>query len=130
MSYSDKKNKVIKEDKMKFIKLVCIAIFAAGIASCSSAPKIKTQVVHPPLADMKGIQTITVVPFELSYSPDSTGKRLANVLWSTIGASYSQDKFDTAQYFTGEVIRYLQNSGLYVVVLYSENLFPVNAPAK
>jgi len=107
---------------MKFFKLICFAVCAALIASCASAPTIKTQVVHPPLADMSGIKTITVVPLELRYAPDSTGKKLVNVLWSALGASYSQDKFTTAQFLTSEFVRYIQAANLYTVVPYTDKL--------
>ena len=114
---------------MKLTKLICFALAVSFLAACASpAPKVKTEIVNPPKADMKGVKTITVVPFELQYNPDSTGKKLANVLWSALGASYNQDTFTTAQFLTSEVIRYVQGTGLYNVMLYSEKLFTASKP--
>jgi len=113
---------------MKLFKFICLAVCLAAIASCASAPIIKTQVTHPPVANMSGIKTITVVPLELKYSPDSVEKKLVNVLWSSLGANYSQDKFATAKVLTTEFARYIQAAGPYTFVIYSDRLLNSEPP--
>lgn len=105
---------------MRFKNLIII-ISAALISSCSSAPVARTAVTHPPLADMQGVKSIMVTPFEPSGNLNLAQQVGGRLLFGNHAVNEEQYRHNMAKFFTNNLASYIKNSELYKSIPYSDD---------
>ncbi|WP_144412031.1 tetratricopeptide repeat protein [Endomicrobium proavitum] len=68
---------------------------------------------------MRGIKTITVLPFELQYKPDTFGKKAGSAALDILGLEYTADRYKLGKFITVQIIKELAAYGFYEVIDYS-----------